>query len=206
MIVVRDAIRVLANREPFTVRDVGRELEMTGPASRKLMADLTVAGIVTPSLDDSQGFILTSEGRRLGLAMASKPIRRLTASRALEQLVARAAQVAADAEYLFQVKSLVVFGSYMTDKDPISDVDVALALEPKLTRNTAAYDAAVKMVIDQAFASGRRFGNIIEELMWPRRKTELFLKNKSRSLQITDGESPEMIALVTQGPHRQVYP
>jgi predicted nucleotidyltransferase len=170
------------------------------------MADLTVAGIVTPSLDDSQGFILTSEGRRLGLAMASKPIRRLTASRALEQLVARAAQVAADAEYLFQVKSLVVFGSYMTDKDPISDVDVALALEPKLTRNTAAYDAAVKMVIDQAFASGRRFGNIIEELMWPRRKTELFLKNKSRSLQITDGESPEMIALVTQGPHRQVYP
>ena len=49
----------------------------------------------------------------------------------LAQLQLRAAWVDADPEYLYGVSRLMVFGSYLSDKPKLGDIDIAVQLGPK---------------------------------------------------------------------------
>ena len=66
------------------------------------------------------------------MAGAKRPrLKRGNAARLLAELIDRARQLHGDDRHLFQVSKAIVFGDYLTDRDPIQDIDVAVALQPK---------------------------------------------------------------------------
>ena len=58
-------------------------------------------------------------------------VTRETADRLLDNLLTRAKEIDADPQYLYGISRLAVFGSYLTAKDKLGDIDIAVELGPK---------------------------------------------------------------------------
>jgi predicted nucleotidyltransferase len=91
-------------------------------------------------------------------------------------------------ELAYIVESVVVFGSYLTDRTKLNDLDIGVELTRR-GKEKATGKKLQKERIARAFACGRRFGNLIEELFWPRTEVLLILKNRSRVISFCEWES-----------------
>jgi predicted nucleotidyltransferase len=105
-------------------------------------------------------------------------IKRETAKQKLVDLVDRVRLVRDDSRFLYRVTLLAVFGSYLTDKDRLGDIDIAFKLEAKEKDR----DKATALAQEHTRKSGRQFRNMVEEIFWPENEVLLFLKSRSRSL------------------------
>jgi len=124
----------------------------------------------------------TDAGYDLMRASAAKRIKRETAVAVLSEFVKRAQLVNSSPKYLYSVKSVVVFGSFLRNKDRLGDVDVAVDLKSRLV-----FDREHKWVeVFQKHAgdSGRRFSRFEEVIFWPWLEVLLTLKARKRSLSI----------------------
>jgi len=63
---------------------------------------------------------LTDKARRLSGAYATKPISRQTAARNLALFMTRVAEVNANGELAYKVSSVIVFGSYVGEKEKLA--------------------------------------------------------------------------------------
>jgi len=88
----------------------------------------------------------------------------------------------------YSVESVVVFGSYLTDRTKLNDLDIGVELTRR-GKEKATDEKLQKERIARAFACGRRFGNLVEELFWPRTEVLLILKNRSRVISFCEWES-----------------
>lgn len=122
-------------------------------------------------------------GSTLAQASAARPLQRRIAEQKLAEFVARARRINEDDYYLYRVKKVLVFGSYLTAAARINDIDVAIELVHRcqdLDKHSTLRDAR----IHDAVRSGRQFGNINQELSWPETEVLLALKARSRAISL----------------------
>src|SRR5437867_3954023 len=101
-------------------------------------------------------------GSTLAQASAAQPLRRGTAERKLADFLARVRRVNEDGYYLYRVKKVLVFGSYLTAAARINDIDVAIELVHRW-QDPDKHSTLHHARIQEAMRKGRRFGNISEE-------------------------------------------
>jgi predicted nucleotidyltransferase len=127
---------------------------------------------------------LTTKGRALRIAKAGKPIKRSTADKLVAEFLQRVAQVNATRVYAYRVTRVIAFGSYLGDRPDLGDIDLGVEFTPKWS-NEEGYKSLVRPRIEAAIKAGRHFGSYFDELAWPQKEIELFLKNRSRALSLT---------------------
>lgn len=123
---------------------------------------------------------ITETGRELIRASAAERLRRTTAQVALAEFIERLKQVNRDARYLCAVRKAVVFGSFLSDKERLGDVDVAVDIASRIPLQGNWAEQFLK----HARESGRYFGTFDAELDWPRREVLLALKARKRTISI----------------------
>jgi len=133
---------------------------------------------------------VTEKGRRFGMASATSPISRQKATQMLNELLERAKTINSNDELVYLVESIKVFGSYLSDKDLLSDLDVGF----KLTRRYTGGDFTVhnQKRIDFAKSTGKSFSSFVDEICWPHQEIKLALKNRQRNLSLHDLETDEV--------------
>lgn len=197
--VIRDLLRGLGE-SVWEVDAVAARLHVGRPAARKVIDHLLTAGYVRVDTKvPSRGpwFARTPKGTRLALASAAQPLTRVSAERLLQAFMERVTAMNDNPYYLYRVSKVVLFGSMLTAKPRVSDVDVAVELKPKLNDAQAqqrAYDARVL----HALRTGRRFRNIFDEVFWPMHEVRLFLKSRSRAISIHDASDLVLVRTATR--------
>ena len=126
----------------------------------------------------------TAKGGQLARASAARPVSRAKAEQALTEFLGRCDDVRTRPEFLFTVEEAILFGSMLTDKPKVSDVDVAIALRPK-EKDAARLAALVHEQVRHARDEGVRFSNLLEMHHYPWSRVERFLKGRSRIVQLT---------------------
>jgi hypothetical protein len=126
----------------------------------------------------------TEKGRRFGVATADPLITREKANQLLKELIERAIAINANEAYVCYIERLSVFGSYLSDKRLLGDLDVFF----KITRKCEGdeYKKKRDQRIKLAFRLGRVFPNFIEQLYWPEREVLLALKTRKKGLSLHD--------------------
>lgn len=130
----------------------------------------------------------TIAGNAFVMAKAGKPVPRASAERILREFLDRVRSVNERSDLAHSVETVVVFGSYLSDRHHLNDLDIAVELKRR-GADDAAHEKLRKASLDTAFATGRRFGNIVEELFWPQNELLLILKNRARTISLCEWES-----------------
>jgi hypothetical protein len=129
----------------------------------------------------------TDMGRDLIRASAAQRIKRETATAALSEFMKRVQLVNSNHNYLYSIRRVAVFGSFLQHGDRLGDVDVAVDL-----RSRVVFDREhkwVELFQKHSRGSGRRFSSFAEELFWPRHEVLLALKSRKRSISIQSWRS-----------------
>ncbi len=129
---------------------------------------------------------LTIKGHSLRMASFASPIKRKTADKKIAELIERARFVNISNNHLYKVIRIAVFGSYLTKKERINDIDVDIILKRKFNEEIQRKkeDACIKRALNK----GKKFGNLTEELFYPMYRTQKFLKNRSRAFSLHYGD------------------
>lgn len=143
-------------------------------------------------------YTVTLDGRTFMLASAARPLTRRTAERKLQEFLERVRYLNISEHYLYCVKKVLVFGSYLGQSERINDIDVAVELEPRFSDRDEQHERE-KIRVQEARRAGRQFSNIVSELFWPQHEVLLFLKSRSRaiSLHTTDDAILDRVTTVT---------
>ena len=130
---------------------------------------------------------------------------RLTRARAdqmIHRLLERTESILQDSNTLYLPTTMVLFGSYLSDKDPIGDVDVAIRLRPRYNDSDTQMNA-VRALVDAEVLNGRRFPNLTVKLTWPVIEVLKRLRGRDYPLSFVDLDSEK--DTVQGGPHRILF-
>lgn len=186
--VVRQAMRgrLWGSSENELYEKVARALKQSSVPAEELVQQLVGEGYLLFEKKKFLDVVLfrlneTEKGRRFGLANATKPISREKATQLLNDLIERAKAINHRKELAYYVESIRVFGSYLSDKEVLGDLDIGV----KLTRKNNFTELEDNR-IELARQSGRQFSNYSEVLDWPHREVMMLLKARKRGLSLHD--------------------
>lgn len=108
-------------------------LDITPTKAKRLLKELQVQNYIekVEIKGDIQYWKNTLKGNQLALASASQPIKRQTAGKLLEDFIRRIYELNSSTHYLYYVRRALLFGSYLTDKERLGDIDIIVEIEPK---------------------------------------------------------------------------
>lgn len=185
--------RLMRKARDLSIRAAFAEevLGISAADAETMMKDLAALGYLRPDgSSDERYWEVTIQGAALALAKAGAPIRRKTADRIVADFLHRVEQVNASKVYAYRVVRVVAFGSYVTDRPDLGDIDLAVELAGKwLSTQWAAertYDSWTQPRRDAAVKAGRQLSGMIDYVNWPSTEVLLFLKNRSRAISLTD--------------------
>jgi len=188
---MRDALRRLRDSIwPFGA--LMHELKMEEPLAASVLHQLLAQGLVEVAFESARErcYALTMDGTALALASASRPIKRKTADRLLAELLRRAKEINGDPGYAHYVAKVFVFGSYLTDRPDLGDVDVAVEIAPKFADPEAQAAAAQRYAEEAEGTPGRRFTGYLESLFASEIDIGKRLKSSSQYLSIHPTSDP----------------
>ncbi|MFI5304436.1 MAG: nucleotidyltransferase domain-containing protein [Nitrospiria bacterium] len=122
-------------------------------------------------------------------------IKRETADRILKELVEAAGKINSSpkTQFMYFVSKLVVFGSYLTLKEKLGDIDVAIEIEPRW-KTEEEYNRWLPEVCEK-----KQLG--LARIYYPYQKILSTLRNRSKSLSFHP-----MFEIVQQKyPHKIIY-
>ncbi len=186
-VAVRDFLRRGVSSE-FDFRVVMDWFSISQSGAKKFMLELEKlrfickAEYLSPK-SATDRYQTTVRGNALAQASTAKPISRATAEKNLQEFLRRVRTVNDEDAYLYRVESVLVFGSYLSAKDRLNDVDIAIELTPR-SKDPNTFRSLCERRIREAIEKGRRFGNITEETNWPQMEVLLYLKNRSRVIKL----------------------
>lgn len=125
----------------------------------------------------------TTKGNALALASAAKPILRNTAEKKINEFLARVKEVNSNEYYLYKIRKVILFGSYLGEAEKLGDIDLAIEIIPKET-DPDKFQKLSNDRSEEAKYCGRHFSNYLEELYWPQSEVLKYLKSRSRSISI----------------------
>jgi predicted nucleotidyltransferase len=183
---IRKLVRRLNNLQYWNAETVQVILRNERSEAEAIVRVLVEAGLAVAAPNRGMdGCTTTQLARSFGSATAAKPITRQTADHALSQLLERVNQVNRDACFLAKVTKVVVLGSYLrADVDQLSDLDIAVELQPK-EANWDRLRALMLNRVEQLQMAGRRF-NWLEIEYWWHLEAFRFLKSRSRAISLID--------------------
>lgn len=190
---IRHLLRYVRLREAVTSRFLAYVLKIEKQEDAELLAaNLSQLGFLnqlkkTPVGYSSENawYEITELGISLANASAAPRIKRRTAERLVEDLMDRVNQVNANERYVYRVSAVVVFGSFISDRGDLGDVDIAIELSPRISDQNAFTKMCTSKIVE-AYEEGRAFRNITDEVLWPRNEVRLFLRNRRRGLSLRD--------------------
>ena len=112
----------------------------------------------------------------------------------------RVDQVNADSRFLYRVRKVILFGSFLTDVPFLGDLDLAVELD----RKEPDGEKHVQMALARARGvaeKGRRFSNFVEMIFFAEQEVKLFLKARSRIIQMTDSRD----GILKMAEYRVIY-
>ena len=171
--------------DPVSVQFVAAKLKVTRAKARRLISELEHRGLLEPAepFRRRKYWMRTLKGGQVALASAAPPISRATADRSIESFLGRVEVVNSDPYYLYRVTEVVVFGSYLSTKDRLNDVDLAVGLEAKEADLAVRAELLLQRSRD-AMESGKKFRNLTAFACWPEHEVLLFLKSRSRAVSL----------------------
>lgn len=182
---------LLRNGEFMNAGIVARGLGVNEQQAQKFLHDIESLGLVEPAQQPPSGsevvYETTIKGYVLANATAAKPIRRSTAELALRQFMERLIRVNANRDYVYSVKSAVVFGSMLTNIERLGDVDIGIELESKFADKAELHcrcEARRKLAMKRGTVL--RSANDYES--WPRTEVLRALRARLRSLSLHSWE------------------
>jgi predicted nucleotidyltransferase len=186
-VTIRKLVRRLNDLPYWNTETVQGILRKEPDEAEAIVRALVEAGLAVPKANQGMnGCTTTQLARSFGSATAAKPITRQTADRALSQLLERVNQVNSDEYFLAKVTKVVVLGSYLrADVDRLSDLDIAVELQPKEANWDRLRELTLKRV-EQLQVAGRGFRSWLEMEHWWHREAFRFLKNRSRTISLID--------------------
>jgi predicted nucleotidyltransferase len=129
----------------------------------------------------------TEKGRRLGVTRANPPITRAKADLLLTELLERVEKINSNADLVYKVENVKVFGSYLSNQKILGDIDVAIKLEKKVSGDELISKTEERLQL--AHKNGRTFSSFIDKLYWPRQEVILQLSTRKKGLSLHyDGE------------------
>ena len=185
---IRELLR--QNEESLSVYEVTKVIGIKGKKAFQLLELLESEGFIerNTSFPDSakeRYWKPTLKGRALAKALFSPPVSRQAAENKLNEFMARVHRVNADSRFLYRVEKVVVFGSFLTDRSFVGDLDLAIQLKPKESDEKKHSDLILARA-HEAVRNGRQFHNFVEELFFASDEVKRFLKARSRIIQLTD--------------------
>jgi predicted nucleotidyltransferase len=182
---VRDFLHYVAHVNLWTVDTAATRLGISVDDAKEVISQLAALGYVESKQghDGRPYWSTTLKGNSLGLATAAKPVSRETAQRVVNEFLERVRRVNADEYYLYKVKKVLVFGSFLSDAPQLNDVDMAVQLEPKETDREKHWQLCSERT-RAAEQKGRHFSNCTEDLFWAQTEVTLFLKARSRTISL----------------------
>jgi len=208
--------------DSLSARHAKKILGINSEQAIKLLKSLERKGYLKrhPALPNSeQRWKRTVKGGALANALFSKPVSRQSAEKTMVEFLDRIGKVNTNSYFLYRVQKAVVFGSFLSDAPFIGDLDIAVDLYPK-ENDPHKHSGLIRDRANEAIIWGKGFGNFVEAFQFAEQEVIMFLKSRSRILQLTrcdDGvlniaesrvifESPEKIPVAPMNsvPVRQV--
>ena len=118
----------------LSVDDVTKVLGLRGRSALRLLETLEQQGFIeknTFAPDPNKNWKHTIKGGALSNALFSAPVSRRNAERKLSEFMDRVREVNEAGRFLFRVRKVVLFGSFLTESSTIGDLDIAIDLVPK---------------------------------------------------------------------------
>jgi predicted nucleotidyltransferase len=202
---------VIANQPALAIRkllkshDIGdidtivEVLDVDLITARQIFQDLCAEGYIETSFPrdipdgGNERWHTTIKGNALANATARKPITRGTAERLVEEFLNRVKEVNTSNDYVYRVRKVIIFGSYLSDNPKLGDVDLSIELGPRYDDPHQRSSYMQKRVND-ALQKGRRFSNITATYAWPQQEIFQFLKGHSSSLSLHDEQIEQVLS------------
>ena len=182
----------------FGQLDVERLLDVDDKAALALLDELSRLGLLKRTKAHGEWlWVPTVQGNALAGAKALAPMTRTTADALLQKLLDRVLEVNARADFLYTIVRVDVFGSYLSDRPRINDLDLAIELRARLADDDAHSDACQRQS-DEAYRAGRRFRTIADSLSWPEEKVKLFLRARSARISLHPIDEPQRLGVATR--------
>jgi len=204
--------------DSLSARHATKILEIKTKQAIRLLERLEQGGLLErnpalPNSDDEQSWKRTVKGGALANALFSTPVSRQSAEKRMREFLDRVQQVNCSSRFLYRVRKVVVFGSFLSDAPFVGDLDLAVDLCPK-EKDSRKHSELIRARANEAASCGRRFRIYVEALRFAEQEVIMFLKARSRILQLTrcdDGvltitesrviyESPEQDRAVPMNP------
>jgi hypothetical protein len=144
-------------------------------------------------------WINTIKGNALAHASAARPVKRATAERDLNAFLSRVQQVNVSSQYACVVKTVVLFGSYVSSAPSVSGVDLALELVAR-REDREGTNIARQQRGASAKEEGRAYKSSIDTLLWPWQGVWRFLQAHSRIISLYN--LPDEEGLLRKTPHQ----
>lgn len=158
-----------------------------------LIAGLVEEGFIEPDNEQRQKetnsgnnligmkwYKLTERGHELCNATAARPVHRKNADEALQGFMERVCTVNEDDRFLYQITTVVLYGSYVRGTERPADVDLAIEVKRKIDDFKKFHETCWKHLND----SGRTYQRIGYELDFPRDEVFVYLKQRKRTLSL----------------------
>ena len=184
----------------FDSASVAQRMGLSQPRSRRLLARLQTIGLIEEAPRASRPrdrrtlFRLTAAGSRLVAASGARPVHRATAVKRLGEFLTRVKEVNRSAYWLYHVKEVRIFGSILSPKERVGDVDLAIELQSRIIDPEERLEQEARRTL-QAIRAGRRLASISDQVLWPRVEVLLFLKSRSRVLSLHEMDDLERLGV-----------
>lgn len=189
IIKVRDFLKKYSNDEIWFKSTISYDLKISAKQSAEVIKELSKLGYIESAgrFKEKEVWKKTLMGSTFSLASAAKPVLRSTAQKHLSLLLKRVEEVNNEPKYLFKVSKVVLFGSYLTDAEKVSDIDIAIKTEWKAEHSKVKGNNKVEVSLkhaEKAENKGRHFSTYFDYLAWPEYEVRLYLKSKSRVISL----------------------
>jgi len=190
-------IRKLLQRERGTIATLAALLDIDSLTARQVYQELSAEGYIEPSdrplQADDESWQTTRKGNALANATARKAITRRTAERLLEEFLNRVKEINACDDYVYRVKQVILFGSYLSDSPRLGDVDLSIVLEFRVN-DPHQRIRHMQERINHALQEGKIFRNSTDQALWPQLEIFSILKGRSPSLSLHDEQLEQVLS------------
>lgn len=176
------------NDQYLSVIHVDKVFGLRGKKALKLLETLEQQGFITKNFADSnatQYWSLTLRGSALRIALFSAPVSPRNAEKKLCEFMEHVHQVNDDVQFLYRVRKVIVFGSFLTGSPIVGDLDISIDLEPKEPNAKKHADLTLARA-NMAARNSKRFQSFVDRLFFADLEVRSFLKARSRIIQLTD--------------------
>jgi predicted nucleotidyltransferase len=185
---VRNVRKMLKKSHVLCVDNVMENLGIDENHATALIAELISRELIQPHTvmahhSETSYWKTTLSGNAFAIAKAGKPIRRKSAEKIFAKFMDRVREVTTSPYYLYKVKTVVVFGSYLSDSSTVNDIDIALEIVPKES-DTERFGELLDQRRDLLLQQGKHPKNIVEYVSLPEIEVYRFLKSRSRALSL----------------------